>query len=472
MVILIAVAFLPVAIATAIVGEIALRGPMTLPPGALVDAPLHALFSTAVTDDLQLFGTFPTAHVTVMEVHYASVPIGPLRPSLAIDDRRPEWDLHDLALTASSSRAGWLGLQSESGNVQTRPSQALKLSPVADPELGNAATVSADQDAEHAYFHAKLDGLALKQADASWTFDGSGSLKLLGPVATMRARENTTTIETGEFEDPERPGQLLRRWIQIDFDQGSIAAECQTDIITPSARASWDGEASLERAAGEIQSDGRAWIADGDETIAGRLESRMTPNEAGGFFQLAVEGELSHTSMVVRAPEGPLVGGFPTLLAGLVGVVLAGGATWLVTKFHRRHGVHLNADEYAHLADEAADADDYARAAHFAREARNASPTSRRLALDHAYYCMKAGRREEALGILADRLLAESADARLLQSRLLIQTDANAAAIALTRALELAPVLVFDVEGDAELDALFQRSDITNAVRQAYARLR
>jgi hypothetical protein len=460
----------PVAAATSVTGELRLSDELTLPSGTLLNAPLHALFARDIPGTVTVTGTLDSAHVVMIEKRYASAALGPLRPSATLQDSRPEWDLTRVTFDASSGLPGWIGLEAGSGSIEERSDASVRISIVEDEIIGNVELAGAENDPEQAYFHSQMKGPGLSRTANSWSFTGGGYIKLFGPTVKLTARENTTTIQTGEFQDPSMPGQIVRRWIQLNFPNGTIRAICPTEVYSTRLDASWDGEARFAQAMGELEGDDRTWVANGTESISGKLDARLEPISQG-IFRLELRGDLSQTSMTARAPSSPIAtSGTKFLLGLLLAAVFAGGAGVLAVRARRKRDSTplIDTEAYARLADDAADAEDYDRATRFAALARRQSPTSRRLALDHAYYESKLGRDDEALRILSQRVLADDPDAHVFRARLLQQKDPQSAGQALVRALELAPVLVLDLETDDTIATLLNREDVRDAIRRAH----
>ncbi|HUR69810.1 MAG TPA: tetratricopeptide repeat protein [Candidatus Thermoplasmatota archaeon] len=157
----------------------------------------------------------------------------------------------------------------------------------------------------------------------------------------------------------------------------------------------------------------------------------------------------------------------------LVIVAVGIGTIALAYGLRRKPGVpELTAEHYATLGDAAADAEDHPRAAQMYARARERSPKSRRLAIDHAFCLSRSGDIAGAMEILEDPLVRDDQDAVLLLARLHIQQgDLASAETVFLRGLHRTPTLVSDVEGDPLFDTLLARRPVAEAARKARRKL-
>jgi hypothetical protein len=450
-------------------------GEVLVPPRSIFEASPDAIFMEDALEDFTIHAKIAIVDVTLIETRYASLGVGPLRPALATSEERGTWRLHDASIDVTNARPGWLGLYPDRGTSTEKVLRATPLALEVSPTIGNTPAPGDDEEQEHGYYQKPLQGPIITRSVDAWTYTGGGLLRIAGPSVTLHARENTTTIQTGQFEDPEAPGQITRRWLSIRYGDGEIAAEGGSTLIASSTMvAAWDGEARFASANGTIVSSRQTWTsAGGPHEIDGNFTARIAPaNEPRGFV-MTLTGDLRATTMTMLTPAspGPSIG--PAWLI-LVAVVAGAAACGAGIAYARRRHTHpaLHPEDYARLADEAADAEDYSRAAELAAEGRKRSPTSRRLALDHAFFTGQAGELDAAIRLLDDPLLRTDPDALLLLARLnLKRGHDDAAAHALVHALQAMPLILLDIDDDPTYATIVHRGAVRDAIRKARQQL-
>lgn len=465
----------PLAQAASVTGEVAVGRHLALPAGAELSGVAVGIYTELEQEGaLVLDASAPTARVQLVEMSYAAASVGPLRPAVMTSDARPTWIAEDVDLRLAPARRGFVGMTPHDATVSVSSSEGLTIAQSMDPKLGNAEFAPDPDRPGFPFYEAGIEGAGLRYSTVSWSLEGTTLMRVLGPTIVIVSRTNTTTIETGEVPDPSTPGRIVRRWAIIELRDATIDARApRWDILAREMQADWTGSTRLEGAEGTLGGGATEWIATGgDERIDGAFTATIRPRQDG--IDLALSGDMRTSTMRTRLATPTGAGDWMLPMALIAVVAAATGGGYALARRRRQPGTTtIGPEDYAHLAEIAADADDFERAASLAEQARKESPTSRRLVLDHAYYLHRAGQREKAKGVLAAPTLATDADALMLLAHVhhSLGEDADAAT-ALTRALRIAPALCLDLDGDPHLEALLARSDVASAMRDARRELR
>lgn len=460
------VLLLPLAEAAEAAGELEAQL-LSLPSEAKLTARDPTLFVRDAAQ-LQALGHAPRLTVRVFEERLVTAPIPGIRPVLQPTENRTVWTVHDAAVSITPSRPGWLGIRAQGGEVSSSALSIQTVTSKASLILGDP-NASVDDNEELPYFRAKLSDPTLVQESGSWTLSGSARIKLMGPTVALRANENETTIETGQMPDPSNPLAEVRRYVILEVQSGNFSFVAPATLASIDVQVSWDGVGVLHGADGKVANGIKEWRATGaDSQLDGAFRAELRPARDHAAIIIGLQGDLRATSMTpwLRSPTAP--GSFTGWILLVAAAALGAGSA--ATRAWRRSRSHpdLEVEELASVADAAADAEEFARAATLLRLAREQSPASTRLALDQAYFLWRDGKSQAALRILNERVLAGDPDALQLKARILLRAgDEPAAAQAFIDALERAPVLVLDIDGDAELERLTRRTDVSEAVRRA-----
>lgn len=333
------------------------------------------------------------------------------------------------------------------------------------------------------------------QGSGHLLYEGEGVLKVMGPDLELRSSNGMRTIPTGWETSSDTPGVRTQRWAVIFFDPGTLQVETASDwlMAAPEVQGRWDGRAILGGTQGELHTDEGTFQTMGMALLEGRFNGHFLAASDGDRLQmlLELEGDVTSTNlepMSVGAAAGPWRLGATQLVLLFAAVVAAAGATagtgvWLT---RRRHAPHLSdePEPAAHVfpfsvedcvaaAADAADDEDWPRAAEWLQRVRRMAPHSARTCADLAHAYCQMGQLEEGL-----RLYAEAS--RLSSDG---EADFNAAVLALEsgrgheeveewlgRALERTPSYVVDVETDPAFEALRGRGAFEKMVRRAWER--
>lgn len=468
----------PLAAASSVAGTFDAHGSIEVPAHALITSRPYALF---VGDALEgtLEGHAEVAGIRVFEIRYVTADAGVVRPSLVMPtSRETSWTAYDATFSTMPNLPGWIGVRPLSAQLNEQSPGRVEITREEETRMGNG--VSGSDAPQNAWFLVTHEGPALARAAEQWSLTGGFSAKIFGPTVTIKSQENSTIIETGEWNDSAAPGQIVRRWIIVDVNAGTMqATEATTRVASPDAAISFDGEAEITNASGTLHDQFEEWRAEGNATsIDGALSILLTPTSGPGRLSIEVTGDLRASTMRSRvafpaSPDTPV--GLGILIA--VGVLVGSAGT--AYRFHQRrpHGrsracARVDAESVAALAERAADEGDFKRAAHLLDQARRDIPTSRRLALDHAFYVSEAGEDERALRLLEDPLVRDDPDALLLATRLHARIGNMAQAEeSIVRALDAAPSLALDIEGDPAYARVIARERVRTALRRARMRL-
>lgn len=469
---------LPLASAAAVGGELIVERAASFPPGAHAEGTPQAVFIENALKITGFEGSAPSIRVHLFEDSFVSVDVVQPRTMLVVATNRPTWTAQDATLTIDASRPGWLGLHPDNGILSTEAVRPLSLEAIARARIGNGDAIPDRGDPSRSYYLVEVDEPSIATSIKSWSYEGAGAIKALGPRVTLTTSDNVTTFETGEMPDPDNPGRMILRWIVIESDDLAIRAAAPATIVSNQLRVDWDGAADLGATRGTLDSALTTWDADGvPTTIEGTLRAIIDPTVTGEALRMDIRGDMRTSTMSTRVPV-PLIE-TPTGRIGfiiLVGAVVAGAGTAALLR-GRRKGTRvgasdLGADEYMRLAESAADGEHFGDALKWVRLAREHSPTSRRLALDEAFYTSMSGERKAALSLLHESILAEDSDACLLRARLHLESgEQERAARALIQSLDLAPVTLLDIETDPTYHEILLRDDVKRAIRQARRKL-
>jgi len=469
---------LPLASAAAVGGELIVSGAASFPLGAHAEGTPQAVFIEDALKITAFEGTAPTIRVHLFEDSFVNVDLVQPRTMLVVATNRPTWTAQEATLTIAASRPGWLGLHPDNGIFSTETKRPLSLEATARASIGNGDAIPDRDDPSRSYYLVEVDEPSIATSITSWSYEGAGAIKALGPRVTLTTSDNVTTFETGEMPDPDNPGRMVLRWIVIESDDLAIRAAAPAAVVSNQLRVDWDGAADLGAAHGTLDSALMTWDADGvPTTIEGALRAIIEPTASGEALRMDITGDMRTSTMSTRVPV-PLIE-TPAGRAGfviLVGAVVAGAGTAALLRGRRRRtrseAADLGADEYMQLAESAADGEHFDDALKWVRHAREHSPTSRRLALDEAFYTSMSGERNAALSLLHESILAEDPDACLLRARLLLESgEPEGAARALIQALDVAPVTLLDIETDPTYHEILLRDEVKRAIRQARRKL-
>lgn len=461
----------PLAGASAVGGHINAGAWVSLPTSSILTSTPTGLFVPSLAEPTLFNLTSPEATVQLFENSYIEATLLNPRPKVVTSTDRPTWVVRDAAVTLDDGpQAGWIGFHPNTGILRELTSEPTSLTLTQDG-IGNGQAGPGDSQPSDPYYLVVPNGLELRRTDQRWSFDGSGSVKILGPRITIEGRENTTAFQTGETRDPSKPGQTTLRWIVIEFSQGTIAFNgSATDVLSKRIDASWNGVARFEDANGSLVAGVRTYAASGEPTtIDGTFSGTMTAEDGPERISIDLTGELRSSTMVARisVPSPAATTGWWSLVL-VVGLAAATAGAYRFGQGRRSLTPTIGPDEYAQLADLAADTEDFEQAAMWIELARVQCPGSKRLALDHAYCLSRTGRRADAIRLLMNPLLAEDSDASSLLTNLYVKEGRkDDAAHALIRALELSPMVLFDIETDEDLSALAARPDVKQAIRRA-----
>lgn len=476
---LIPILIAPLAQGASAVGELLVQDKAVLPTATTITSVPAAFFvpNASAMDTIQ--GTAAALTVRLYEERHLSASIADQRPKLRIANTDPAWQLHDVLLTISPENPGWLGIHASTAEVVEEASEPIVIEPQGAQRVGTGISdLDRDQPSDPYYLVHTGTGM-ISRTSSEWGVFGAASAKIFGPSVTLEARENTTTITTGQFQDPTNPAQIVTRWLVLETSDFSLnATETPARLFSKSASVTWEGEALLGPTQGAIEGEQAVWKARGSspESLAGRFSSSITASPSGDTLTIRLEGDLRTTTLGSTAvPRAPITWftWWPVLLAIALGV--AGGSALVLRRKPARGDqgtTVLGADEYADLADRAADAERFDEAAEWASRARELSPTSKRLALDQAFFLFMSGAPDRARYILEDPLLSDDADAALLHARLLIESgDFPAAGACLARALHEEPLVLLDIESDPGYAILLQLPEVQRARRDARRRI-
>jgi hypothetical protein len=480
--VLAAVLAMPTAAAAHVSGALRIEGAVVLPRGATLTSQPVALFAADLGSLARFDAHAARAHVELYERTFVEASLAQQVPRVVTGSGASSWDLTDVNATVETPAFGWLGAHVLSGTLQETVLDSGDVTARTNAVIGNQHVAQQDDTSETPAFQAEATGTSLARTTSDWAFQGAASFKLMGANVTLRSRENTTTLETGTVRDPERPGETTERWLVLTLDDADVRSTgAATAVLSPGADAAWDGPATLDDATGTLASALQTWTAEERTvTLDGSLRAALGAGSSGDIHA-DLQGDLRSATMTSAARVPTAAGQSPWLpLALVVGLAIASAGGWVLARQRRPARASLpaagtaavatvvGADEYALLAERAADAEDYELAAAYAKQARALSPTSRRLALDHAYYEAERGARDDAWRALEDPLLRDDPDAALLAMRLhLDEGREDAAAERLVRALELAPLTLLDVERDPATERLLARPEVRAAVERA-----
>ncbi|HEX2022668.1 MAG TPA: tetratricopeptide repeat protein, partial [Candidatus Thermoplasmatota archaeon] len=127
-------------------------------------------------------------------------------------------------------------------------------------------------------------------------------------------------------------------------------------------------------------------------------------------------------------------------------------------------------EDYARLARLAAEEGNFEEALRLTREARRASPSSARLAVDEAYFLSQSGDDDAAARLLEETLEKEpDAEGMLMLARILVRRPerlADAGAWA-ARALRTNAAALLEIERDPDLRAVAALPDVHAAMSKA-----
>lgn len=457
---------LPTVAATGVTGRLDVRGQLLAPAAATISSIPLAMFVNG-TSSIDIHGTSPQAFVRVFEDHYFTANVLQQRPIVVTQTDRPTWSVHDVDVTILPGLPGWLGVHPNGGQLlESSHDRAVEILESQSP-IGNGHGTPDASSPGQPYYLVQFPASSVARESDAWTYRGPASLKVMGPSLTIRSRENTTTIQTGEMQDPSNPAQTLRRLVVIELDATILnASGTPTQVGSGEMIAAWDGDAQFFATRGTLASNSNEWLfTGGEQTVNGNFTATITPIDAD--LTISLVGDLRDSSMTTKValPNSSRV---PVILLVAAGAVVLGGVSTVILRATSRNRRLIEPDEYATLAAQAADAQDYPRSLRLIARARESSPASVRLAIEEAHYLALAGKKEAAVRKLSSSFLAEDADALMLLATLHAEANEDGdAAAALIRALSCAPSLVVEIEGDPNFKTSLRRQDVRAAVRGA-----
>src|SRR5699024_3083860 len=105
------------------------------------------------------------------------------------------------------------------------------------------------------------------------------------------------------------PGQVVLRWLHLEYDEGalSLASPEPVEIAAARADAEWDGLAWLQPTSGRLVARDAAYVAAGERaSLDGAFRATLAPS--GDALELAgLEGDLRATSLRRERVPAPLV---------------------------------------------------------------------------------------------------------------------------------------------------------------------
>ena len=393
---------------------------------------------------------------------------------LAIANRTAEYELHDVTVTITGGE-GWLGAYTDLGGGWTSSATgSWSLASRGAGILGNADKAS--DGAPRSWVPAFGVDVAFPHVEARLTgaFGTSGplALKAQGPAFRLEARENTTTIDTGETS---QAGRATITWVLLESKDATLQGATRGALVAASGRIEGSLQGSIRGASADL--DARAatktLTTRGEPaTLQGSFAFVAAPAAGDAGLSMAFSGELGTSS--ARSVPVSLWGQYGPAAAvlGALGILAAG---ILVAAFrHRGVETPLTADQCVQLANDCAEAGDAAGALDWTRRAIALAPRSGRLRVDEGYHLQELGRLTEALAsyTLAAQLANDGEADYLAAVLLATQTmDFGRAEEKLASAFRASPALVLEAEDDPRLQGLLARPAMRSAAASAHRAL-
>lgn len=467
--VLVLLLFLAAPAVAAPLGQLDVSGTWTLPDGTLARAPLAGVFLDPDAAPTRLSVTAEQAQVKLFQ--RTSVDAAVANPGLA--PRETSYALTNVTfILLPGSFEGWLGLaptdatltRSAAGSVEGRATGAQR--------LGNGVE---SVDPEDRGFFLPIDEphLVLRAA-GRLVVEGAFALKFQGPDFDVHAAENASTISTWARLGPGGVGAREDRWAYVSFERATLELEHERplDVHVPAAEAAWDGRLRAKVVEGSLQTSDGTFLATGEPAVLdGAFLASITPLPgAAATSRMLLSGELASTTLAAAATATPGSRGTASTALWGVGLLAVGVVVGVLGQRHLRRAGRLPAygvEDFARLATQAAEAEDYPSALEWIRKARALAPTSVRLALDEGFYLEQTGEVSPALEAYADAAMRGSDGegeflAGMLEWRL---GEKEAAAGWFSGALAKTPSLVMELEEMAP-DALLH-PHAREAVRRA-----
>lgn len=508
----IAILLLPTVAAVAGEGEFSIEGGTFLPTEAEIRLQPLAVFTndTRGLHDLRLEAG--EVRLTEYEERFVVGAPGPMGVRVS-EDNGPVLvsirTLHDVHLHLSeASREGTLGIYpGPAALARLLSASAPVIEGRAETHVGNQRDVSGGEaDRSDFYYEQNLrHPHLLVHAQGTLLYEGAGALKLMGPDVLVSSRDEPVfKLETGERRTGRTPDEAapavdehVLRWAIVEFADARLemATRSEWAIAAKGVDADWRGPALFTPQEGFLNTPRGSYVVEGKPArLTGELSGRFLPRLSGGEVTtlLQVQGDVEHTTLrLVEGPLGPRLMKDPDfqplrllVVASVVGVgVMAGGVSWLrrhplAVLPRRREAPHAESlpftvEDCMAAAAEAADDEDWPRAAEWLVRVRRLAPTSARTCADLAHAYCQMGQWEEGLRMYdeASRLSVDG------------EADFNAAVVALenglpvedveerlVRALHRSPNYVVDVETDPSFAPLRGRPSFERIMREAWER--
>lgn len=221
--------------------------------------------------------------------------------------------------------AGWMGAYlGEGAAVDVVAGEGASVEPRLAQTVGNSPKPEGAPRAER-WTYSQLVSRPHLGVDVAGVvaIHGPAAVKLSGPDVVLRARENTTELETQPAETSTAGAPLARgahAWALLTWENGSLSflSRRPVELACSELAAAWDGAAAISGVGGELArvdlEGGRAQLsADGR---AGRAVGRLAVLENGDAAETAAAGAL-------RAGARGLSWALPVVglaVAGLIGV--------------------------------------------------------------------------------------------------------------------------------------------------------
>lgn len=308
-------------------GELVLHAAsITVPVDTTIEGEMRALYADAETTQL-LTLTARSVRVYQMRMDLIPVVAGPLIIAPELDYDRIEYDLHNVQLTASGARTGWLAFYPTSSTSATQLAAPAEMTSTKLTLIGNGKTEEREPDPDLVGASIKVLGPhATTTQSGAIEVKGGGAIKLVGFDGSIVATENTSTFTT-RIESRDAPNApATDEWMMITFQDATLTidAERATAAYGP-ATATWSGMAPV---------DGARWATDFTEdtsTLDGNLRATVNPVNVDGApaLELRVQGEWAPgispqaATIVARPTFNPTFVLLPLLTTLTVGAVLA-----------------------------------------------------------------------------------------------------------------------------------------------------
>jgi hypothetical protein len=386
---------LPTAAAGSVRGDFTTQSEVAFSEGTAVSFAPQALY-TGHPDAVTLRARF--LHVTIYERRDANVDrlgqstgiSGPNVQTSPVSER--SYYVSDATVTAAPGAGpGFVGayLQGK-GQMRFNAGEDVTTRPSAASAIPEGTTGRPDPALP--FYHVDIAGPHLDLgARGLVVCECPAALKIMGSEVTIRAHENTTTLQTGTF--PANPLETTKRWLYLSWETGDFALNATgmveaaaTDVASFAAGA----VVFVAKDVGEMRTSEVQYTAqEGDPVqIVGTLAGTLATLD-GSIGRLHVDGEVASTSLhPVPLPPVPIVARSGLLLwlgLAVVGLVAAGGVMAVLRRprvgavlAHRsRVGAWERelAEDYGRRGLEAADNDDFHASAELHERASRSDPT-------------------------------------------------------------------------------------------------